>query len=69
MTMSSIIANVKITDPQSVEAFVDALEQSANEPQRELSAPMIPTLTDVDEIRKLMSKRFPDVASKTENKR
>lgn len=69
MAVSSVFANVKITDPQRVEAFIEALEQSANEPQRKPSAPLIPTLTDVDEIRKLMSKRFPDVATNMEKKR
>lgn len=59
MATSSIFANVKITDPQKVEAFVEALEASANEPKREPSAPIIPSLTDLDAIRKLMAKRFP----------
>lgn len=59
MATSSIFANVKITDPKKVEAFVEALEASANEPKHEPSAPIIPSLTDLDAIRKLMAKRFP----------
>lgn len=58
MATSSIFANIKITDPKKAEAFVNALEASANVPQRGLSAPVIPTLTDKDAIRQLMAKRF-----------
>jgi len=34
MATSSIFANVKITDPKKAEAFVNALEASANEPKK-----------------------------------
>lgn len=59
MATSSIFANVKITDPHKIEAFVEALEASANEPKREPSTPNIPSLTDFDAIRRLMAKRAP----------
>lgn len=58
MATSSIFANVKITDPKKAEAFVNALEASANDPKVKPSAPIIPTLTDVNAIRKLMAKRL-----------
>lgn len=58
MATSSIFANVKITDPKKAEAFVNALEASANAPKVTPSAPIIPTLTDVNAIRKLMAKRL-----------
>lgn len=34
MATSSIFANVKITAPKKAEAFVNALETSANEPKK-----------------------------------
>ena len=40
------------------EAFVDALEASAKEPKGKLSAPIIPTVTDLNAIRGLMAKRL-----------
>lgn len=52
---------MKITDTKKAEAFADALVQSANEPKRELKEPLIPSMTDVEEIRELMSKRFPEL--------
>lgn len=58
MATSSIFANVKITDPKKAEAFVNALEASANEPAKKTSAPVIPTVTDLAAIRKLMAKRL-----------
>lgn len=58
MATSSIFANVRITDPKKAEAFVNALEASANDPKVKPSAPIIPTLTDVNAIRKLMAKRL-----------
>lgn len=58
MATSSIFANIKITDPKKAEAFVNALEASASEPERKLSAPIIPTVTDLAAIRKLMAKRL-----------
>lgn len=50
MPTSSIFAQIKITDPKKAEAFVNALVESANDPPRKTSAPVIPTVTDLDEI-------------------
>ena len=58
MATSSIFANIKINDPEKAEAFVSALEASANDPKVKPSAPIIPTITDLDLIRKLMAKRL-----------
>lgn len=58
MATSSIFANVRITDPKKAEAFVDALEASAKEPKGKPSAPIIPTVTDLNAIRGLMAKRL-----------
>jgi len=57
MPTSSIFARVKISDPQKAEAFVQALEASANDPKRKPTAPVIPTVTDLEEIRKIVAKR------------
>ena len=57
MATSSIFANVKITDKKEAEAFVRALDASANQPKVKPSAPIIPTATDVNAIRKLMAKK------------
>lgn len=57
MPISSIFAQVKITDPKKAEAFVNALEASANDPKRKPTAPIIPTVTNLDEIRKIVAKR------------
>ena len=51
MATSSIFANIRITDPQHAEA----LDASAKEPERMPSAPVIPLVTNVDEIRKFMT--------------
>ena len=58
MPTSSIFANIKIDDPERAEAFVSALEASANDPKVKPSAHIIPTITDLDSIRKLMAKRL-----------
>ena len=57
MATSSIFANVKITEKKEAEAFVRALNTSANQPKVKPSAPIIPTVTDVTAIRKLMAKK------------
>lgn len=57
MATSSIFTNIKISDPKEAEALINALEASESDPNVELSAPIIPTVTDLDEIRKLMGKR------------
>ena len=56
MATSSIFTNVKITDPKKAKAFIEVLEASENDPKVEPSAPIIPTITDLDEIRKIMAK-------------
>ena len=58
MATSSIFTNVKMTDPKKGKAFIKAWMASANEPKVEPSAPVIPTITDLDEIRKLFAKRI-----------
>lgn len=57
MATSSIFVNIKIMDPKKAESFIEALEASANAPKRKPSAPDIPVVSDLDEIRKLMAKR------------
>lgn len=57
MATSSILTNVKITDPKKIESFIKALDASADDPKREPSAPVSCQMTNIDEIRKLMSKR------------
>ncbi|MDE6972059.1 MAG: hypothetical protein K2P07_03695 [Lachnospiraceae bacterium] len=55
MATSSIFANVRITEPREAEAFAEALDASAKEPERMPSAPIIPLVTNIDEIRKFMT--------------
>lgn len=55
MATSSIFSNVRITDPREAEAFAEALDASAKEPERLPSAPVIPLVTNIDEIRKFMT--------------
>jgi len=44
-------------DPQKAERFVDALETSSRDPEWKPKEAIKPPLTDIDAIRKLMSKR------------
>lgn len=55
MATSSIFANVRITDPQEAEAFAEALDASAQESERMSAAPMIPLVTNIEEMRKFMA--------------
>ncbi len=55
MAASSIFANVRITDPRAAETFAEALDASAKEAERMPSAPVIPLVTNIDEIRKFMT--------------
>ena len=55
MATSSIFANVRITNPRQAEAFAEALDESAMEPERMPSAPVIPLVTNIEEIRKFMA--------------
>ena len=58
MATSSIFSNIKINDPKDAEAFIRALEASEKDPKIESTAPAIPTVTDLNAIRNLMSKRM-----------
>ena len=57
MATSSILTSVKITDPKKIESFIKALDASTDDPKREPSAPVSRQMTNIDEIRSLMSKR------------
>ena len=57
MATSSIFANIRITDPQKAEAFAEALDESARDPERVPSASVIPLVTNIDDIRKFMAVR------------
>ena len=57
MATSSIFSNVKITDSKKVEAFVEALDLSARDPERRPTVSVIPLVNDIDEIRKFMVAR------------
>ena len=54
MAASSILTNVKITE---IKSFIKVLDASADDPKREPSTLVSRQMTNVDEIRKLMSKR------------
>ena len=58
MATSSILTNVKITDPKKIDSFIKALDASAQDPKRQPSGPVSHQMTTVDEIRRLMSKRI-----------
>jgi len=57
MATSSIFSNVRIIDPQKAEAFAEALDASAKELERMPMAPVIPLVTDIEEIQKFMTVR------------
>ena len=57
MATSSIFTNIRITDPEKAEAFAEALDTSARDPERMPAAPVIPLVTDLEEIRKFMTVR------------
>ena len=57
MATSSIFANIKITDLEKIEAFVDALEASIADPLPFPNAPRKTVLSDPDKIREILSKR------------
>lgn len=56
MATSSILTNVKITDPHKAELFVNALEASSNDPKRIPASEAKLPLTDKEAIRALFSK-------------
>ena len=57
MATSSIFANIKITEPKKIEAFVQALEASIADPAPQSNVPRKIVLSDLDAIRKLWNKR------------
>ena len=57
MATSSIFTNIVINDPKKAEKFIDALETSSQDPAWKPTTPVKPPLTDIEAIRKLMSKR------------
>lgn len=54
MATSSILTNIKITDPKKAEDFAEALDMSAHEPERKPVKPIIQLVTNIEEIRKFM---------------
>lgn len=56
MPTSSIFTNVKITDPEKAEAFINALDAAANAPYERKERKESHILIDHDAIRRLMSK-------------
>ena len=56
MATSSIFTNVKITDPKKAEAFINALDASANEPKKAKTVELS-LVTDLNELRRMMAKR------------
>lgn len=58
MPTSSILTNVKITDPEKAELFINALEASSNDPKREPTYEVKEPLTDKEKIRELFYKGF-----------
>ena len=56
MQNSSIVTNVKITNPKKAEAFINALDEAANAPYKKKERGESHILTDHEEIRKLMKK-------------
>ena len=58
MATSSILTNVKITDPHKAEMFINALEASSKDPKRVPTCEVKPPLTDREAIRALFAKRL-----------
>ena len=57
MATSSIFTNIILTEPEKIEAFVEALEASIADPMPRTDAPSKTVLSDPDAIRKLWNKR------------
>lgn len=55
MALSSIFANVRITDPRQAEDFAEVLDASAMDSVRMPSASVIPLVTNIEEIREFMA--------------
>lgn len=60
MAISSIFSNVVIRDLKQVEDFMDALEKSSKDPQREPTARENPQIRDKEAIRSLFARRLND---------
>ena len=56
-TFDSLFGNVVIEDPKKAEAFVDALEKSSQDPVWKPSAPSIPILDSVEELRRFLGRK------------
>lgn len=57
MATSSIFASFDIKDKKTAEAFVEALDKSANGPDWKPSKPVEPPITDKNKIKALFAKR------------
>lgn len=57
MATSSIFANFSIKDKKTAEKFVEALEQSANDPERTPTTLNSVHISDKDKILKLFAQR------------
>lgn len=57
MATSSIFANIKITEPEKIEAFVAALDASIADPMPCSNTPRKTVLSDPDKIREILAKR------------
>ena len=58
MSKSSIFTNIEISDPQKIDRFLNALEESEKAVMHKThTASAIPVTQDPDDIRKLMEKR------------
>ncbi len=57
MATLSIFANIKITEPKKIEAFVDALESSIADPMPPSNSPKKIVLSDPAKIREILAKR------------
>ena len=56
MPTSSIFTNVKITDSEKAEAFINALDAAANAPYKRKERKESHIVTDHEAIRRLMAK-------------
>ena len=63
MATSSITHNFIITDPEEIERFAKALEESANDPPRP-STVEVKYLKDPDELKEFMERRRAMLAAK-----
>ena len=57
MATSSILTELVIEDPKKAEAFINALELSSQDQVCSPSAPFIPILDSVEEIRRFLERK------------